>query len=218
MKPGSRIDHRSFTARTQFVLEALRPGSHVASVRAEVRSCVRLPPNVRPLDTRDFKMKADSLIELYISQLRDLYSAETQLLKSLPETAEAAGSAKLALALLAHHEQTKGHVARLDMIFDRLGEKPTGGTCKAMQGLVREAGDITSAKGQEEVRDAGIIVAAQKIEHYEIAGYGSVCAFAKHLDRLDDIELLRATLSEEKEADALLSELAESSINVEAAH
>jgi len=162
-------------------------------------------------------MNAETLKELYVSELQDLYNAETQLVKALPKMAEGSGSPKLATAFRAHLDQTKGHVARLERILESLGEKPGGHTCKAMKGLVAEGDEILKAKGEDDVRDAGIIVAAQKVEHYEIAGYGSVCAFAKQLGRTEDLKLLKATLAEEKHADEALTELAESTINAEAA-
>lgn len=163
-------------------------------------------------------MNAESMTALYIDELKDLHNAEIQLVKALPKVAEACGNPKLAEAFRDHLEQTKNHAARLERILEGLGEEAKGETCEAMRGLVREGEEILKADGEDDVRDAGIIVAAQKIEHYEIAGYGSVCAFAKHLNRMDDLRVLRTTLEEEKQADKHLNELAESTINVRAAH
>src|SRR5205085_7067742 len=119
-------------------------------------------------------MKLNTLEELYISELRDLYSAENQLLKALPKMAKAASSEDLKDAFEKHLEQTKGHVERLEDVFEEIDEKPKGKTCKAMKGLIEEGSEILGEDGEESVIDAGIIVAAQKVEHYEIAGYGSV--------------------------------------------
>src|ERR1044071_5072981 len=123
-------------------------------------------------------MKLDTLQNLYTDELRDLYNAENQLLKALPKMAKAASSEDLKEAFEKHLEQTKGHVERLEQVFEELGEKPKGKTCRAMKGLIEEGSEILEEDGEESVLDAGIIVAAQKVEHYEIAGYGSVRTFA----------------------------------------
>jgi ferritin-like metal-binding protein YciE len=123
-------------------------------------------------------MKLDTLQKLYTSELRDLYNAENQLLKALPKMAKAASSEELKDAFEKHLEQTKSHVERLERVFEELDEKPKGKTCRAMKGLVEEGSEILQQDGEESVLDAGIIVAAQKVEHYEIAGYGSVRTFA----------------------------------------
>jgi ferritin-like metal-binding protein YciE len=161
-------------------------------------------------------MKLDSLETLWIEELRDLYSAENQLLKALPKMAEGASSPELKQAFEDHLEETKGHVERLDEIFEKLGEKPTGKTCKAMKGLIEEGSEILEEKGEPSVLDAGIIAAAQKVEHYEIASYGTVRAFANMLGEEDAADLLQQTLDEEGEADKHLSELAEEIVNVDA--
>lgn len=161
-------------------------------------------------------MKLESLQTLWIEELRDLYSAENQLLKALPKMAKAASAPELKQAFEDHLEETKGHVERLEEIFQQLDEKPTGKTCKAMKGLIEEGSEILEEKGEKSVLDAGIIAAAQKVEHYEIASYGTVRAFANMLGEEDAAELLQQTLDEEGEADKHLSELAEEIVNVDA--
>jgi ferritin-like metal-binding protein YciE len=161
-------------------------------------------------------MKLDTLQKLYTDELRDLYNAENQLLKALPKMAKAASSDDLKDAFEKHLEQTKGHVERLEQVFEELGEKPKGKTCRAMKGLVEEGSEILQRDGEESVIDAGIIVAAQKVEHYEIAGYGSVRTFAHLLGQNKAAELLQRTLDEESETNELLNRLAESIVNPEA--
>jgi ferritin-like metal-binding protein YciE len=161
-------------------------------------------------------MKLDTLQKLYTNELRDLYNAENQLLKALPKMAKAASSAELKDAFEKHLEQTKSHVERLEEVFGELNEKPKGKTCKAMRGLIEEGSEILGEDGEESVIDAGIIVAAQKVEHYEIAGYGSVRTFAQLLGKNKSAELLQKTLNEESEANELLNRLAEGIVNPEA--
>jgi ferritin-like metal-binding protein YciE len=161
-------------------------------------------------------MKLDTLEQLYISELRDLYSAENQLLKALPKMAKAASSEELKDGFEKHLEQTKGHVRRLEQVFEALDENPKGKTCRAMKGLIEEGSEILKENGEESVLDAGIIVAAQKVEHYEIAGYGSARTFAHLLGQNKAAELLQATLDEESETNEILNKLAESVVNPEA--
>lgn len=161
-------------------------------------------------------MKLNTLQKLYTDELRDLYNAENQLLKALPKMAKAASSEELKEAFEQHLEQTKGHVKRLEQVFEELDEKPKGKTCRAMKGLIQEGSEILEEDGETSVRDAGIIVAAQKVEHYEIAGYGSVRTFAHLLGQNKAAELLQATLDEESETNEVLNRLAESVINPEA--
>jgi ferritin-like metal-binding protein YciE len=161
-------------------------------------------------------MKLDTLKTLYIDELRDLYNAENQLIKALPKMAKAASSEELQEAFEKHLEQTKTHVERLEEVFEEIGEKPKGKTCKAMKGLIEEGSEILHEDGEESVIDAGIIVAAQKVEHYEIAGYGSVRTFAQLLGKGRSAELLQTTLDEESEANELLNTLAEDIVNPEA--
>jgi ferritin-like metal-binding protein YciE len=161
-------------------------------------------------------MKMNTLQQLYTDELRDLYNAENQLLKALPKMAKAASSEELKDAFEKHLEQTKTHVERLEQVFEELGEKPKGKTCRAMKGLIEEGSEILEEEGEESVLDAGIIVAAQKVEHYEIAGYGSVRTFAHLLGKDKSAELLQATLDEESETNEILNKLAESVVNPEA--
>ena len=161
-------------------------------------------------------MSLDTLQTLYTNELRDLYNAENQLLKALPKMAKAASSEELKDAFETHLEQTKGHVKRLEQIFEGLGAKPKGKTCKAMKGLIEEGSEILEEDGNDSVLDAGIITAAQKVEHYEIASYGSVRTFANLLGQNDAAELLQSTLDEESEANELLNKLAQTTVNPEA--
>jgi ferritin-like metal-binding protein YciE len=161
-------------------------------------------------------MKLDTLNKLYVEELRDIYNAENQLLKALPKMAKAASSAELKQAFEDHLEETKEHVDRLEEIFKGLDESPKGKTCKAMKGLVEEGSEILEEEGEESVLDAGIIAAAQKVEHYEIASYGTVRTWANLLGEDEAAELLQQTLDEEGDADKRLNELAEEIVNPEA--
>jgi ferritin-like metal-binding protein YciE len=160
-------------------------------------------------------MKVNQLRELYVEELRDLYSAEKQLVKALPKMAKAATASDLRSGFEEHLEQTKGHVSRLEQIFDSLDENPNGKTCKGMEGLIKEGSEMIEEDPEEEQLDAGLISAAQRVEHYEIAGYGCVRTYAQLLGDDEAVSLLEQTLTEEKETDAKLTELAEN-INVEA--
>jgi ferritin-like metal-binding protein YciE len=154
-------------------------------------------------------MRDQGLKELYIDELKDLYSAENQLVKALPKMAKAASSDELREGFEKHLEQTRGHVQRLEKIFQTLGESPKGKTCKGMQGLVEEGSGATEEDYGGRVMDAALIGAAQRVEHYEIAGYGTVRSMAKTLGADDQVSLLEETLEEEKETDDKLTELAE---------
>lgn len=149
------------------------------------------------------------LKELYIDELKDLYNAENQLVKALPKMAKAASSDELRQGFEKHLEQTQGHVQRLDKIFQTLGESPKGKTCKGMQGLIEEGSEATEEGYEGSVMDAALIGAAQRVEHYEIAGYGTVRSMAETLGEDDHVSLLEQTLEEEKETDEELTELAE---------
>jgi ferritin-like metal-binding protein YciE len=161
-------------------------------------------------------MKLDTLQKLYINELRDLYNAENQLLKALPKMAKGASSEELKTAFENHLEQTETHVERLEEIFEELDQSPKGKTCHGMKGLIEEGSEILEEDGEESVLDAGIIVAAQKVEHYEIASYGSVRTFAELLGQKNAAQLLQTTLDEESEANELLNKLAETTVNPEA--
>jgi ferritin-like metal-binding protein YciE len=160
-------------------------------------------------------MPEQGLKELYIDELKDLYSAENQLIKALPKMAKAASSDTLRQGFEQHLEQTKGHVQRLEKIFQALGESPKGKTCKGMQGLIEEGSEATDENYEDTVMDAALIGAAQRVEHYEIAGYGTVRSLAETLGENNHVSLLEETLEEEKETDEKLTELAEQ-INTQA--
>lgn len=158
-------------------------------------------------------MKIETLEELFLEQIEDLYDAEQRLVKALPKMAEASSSTQLRQAFESHLAETKGHVRRLEQVFQAMRKKPKGQTCDAMKGLVEEGEDMISNTDQSPVRDAGLITAANRVEHYEIAAYGSVLAFAKTLGIHEALALLDATLTEEKKADQKLTRLAETSVN-----
>lgn len=161
-------------------------------------------------------MKESALKDLYIDELRDIYNAENQLTKALPKMAKAATSKDLRAGFEEHLKQTEGHVRRLEQIFKDLDEKPTGKKCKGMEGLVEEGKEMSEEEELEgETLDAGLISAAQRVEHYEIAAYGCVRTYAKLLGESEAASLLEQTLAEEKETDQKLTKLAEK-INVEA--
>ena len=156
------------------------------------------------------KGKITTLHELFIDQLRDLYSAETQLTKALPEMAEAANDPVLKQGFETHLEETRGQLERLKEIFLELGEKPTGKTCQAMEGLIKEGKETINENATPEVKDAALIAAAQRVEHYEIAGYGVVRTYATLMGHGEAAELLQQTLEEEAETDKKLTSVAES--------
>ena len=161
-------------------------------------------------------MKLDSMADLFLHELRDLHSAEKQLVAALPKMAKKASSPELKDAFETHLEQTKEHVERLETIFKDL-ELPVGRQkCKAMEGLIEEAAELLEEDAEDSIRDAAMIGAAQRVEHYEIAGYGTTRTFAEMLGHTNAAELLQQTLDEEKETDQLLTELALTSVNVEA--
>jgi ferritin-like metal-binding protein YciE len=159
--------------------------------------------------------KITTLRDAYIEQLKDLYSAETQLIKALPKMAKAANSEELSSGFEEHLEQTKVHAERLEQILEALDEKPTGKKCKAMAGLVEEGAETIHEDASPAVKDSLLIAAAQRVEHYEIAGYGTVKTYADLLGEEEAVQLLDETLQEESETDEKLTELAKS-INAEA--
>jgi ferritin-like metal-binding protein YciE len=161
-------------------------------------------------------MKLETLRDLYVEQLRDLYSAETQLVKALPKMAKTATHGQLQNAFQEHLRQTEQHVQRLEQIFQQLGVKPTGQTCKGMQGLIEEGEEMIKMKGDRAAIDAGLIAAAQRVEHYEIAGYGCVRTYAQQLGDQRGAQELQQTLDEEGMTDKKLTQLAEQVINLEA--
>lgn len=153
-------------------------------------------------------MPNEGLKELYIDELKDLYSAENQLLKALPKMAKAASSDELRQGFEDHLQQTRGHVERLEQIFESLDESPKGKKCMGMEGLVKEGSEAMGEDFEDAVMDAALIGAAQRVEHYEIAAYGTVSEFAKVLGENEHVSLLEQTLTEEKETDEKLTELA----------
>lgn len=162
-------------------------------------------------------MKLNTLEDLLHHELKDLYSAEKQLTKALPRMARAADNAELRKGFELHLEQTRGHVNRLEKIAQDLGKSLGRHKCKAMEGFIEEGAELISEEANEDVRDAGLIGAAQRVEHYEIAGYGTARALARRLGFEEAADLLQQTLEEEKETDMKLTELARSMVNEAAA-
>jgi ferritin-like metal-binding protein YciE len=158
-------------------------------------------------------MSLDTLRDLFVNELKDIYNGENQILKALPRLAKAAESVELREAFTKHLRETEGQVKRLERIFERLGERPTGKRCKGMEGLVEEGKDILEEKGEDAVLDAALIAAAQKVEHYEIASYGCLITYAGLLGDQEAEKLLKQTLGEEEAADKKLTELGEGGIN-----
>jgi ferritin-like metal-binding protein YciE len=161
-------------------------------------------------------IKLNSLEDLFWLELGDLYDAENRICQALPEMAEAASSPALKKAFKEHLSQSKRQLSRLEQIFVQLGKSMKRETCDAMKGLIKEGSEIISADGDPNVKDAALISAAQRVEHYEMAGYGSARTFAEHLGHSDAARLLQMTLDEEKETDKILTNLAEQNINIRA--
>jgi ferritin-like metal-binding protein YciE len=161
------------------------------------------------LEVRGKYMDKNSLRGLFIDELKDIFSAENQITKALPKMAKAASSDELREGFEEHLEQTEGQIERLQQIFEKLGEKPTGKKCMGMEGLLKEGAEVMSDDFEDAVLDAGLISAAQRVEHYEIAAYGSVIAFAELLGEDEAVSLLKETLEEEKETDEKLTELSQ---------
>jgi ferritin-like metal-binding protein YciE len=160
-------------------------------------------------------MEHQALKELYVDELKDIYNAENQLVKALPKMAKAANSEELRTGFEEHLEQTRGHVQRLEQIFKEMGEKPSGKKCKGMEGLVAEGQEMMEEDFEDDVMDAALISAAQRVEHYEIAAYGTVRTYAELLGEDTAAQLLEQTLEEEKETDQKLTDMA-GEINVKA--
>jgi ferritin-like metal-binding protein YciE len=153
-------------------------------------------------------MSVESLEDLFLDELKDLYSAEKQITKALPKLAKAASSAKLREAFESHLEETNGQIERLENIFNILKKKGTGKTCEGMKGVLAEGAEVLEETEKGDLRDSGLITAAQRVEHYEIAGYGGVREFARLLGQEEIVELLDATLKEEEAADKKLTQIA----------
>jgi ferritin-like metal-binding protein YciE len=161
-------------------------------------------------------MKLNSLHDLYLNELRDLYNAEQRIIKALPKMVEAASSPELQQAFESHLQQTRVQTQRLEQIFEKLGEPAKGQKCKGIEGIIDEGEDLMDEDAPPAVADAALISSAQRVEHYEIAGYGTVCNFARRLGFEDHAQLLHQTLEEERETDRKLTTLADSYINEEA--
>ena len=159
----------------------------------------------------------DDLRKLYLDELKDLYDAEHQILDALPKLENAAENHELKDAFAEHFEETKGHVRRLEQVFRGLGEEPERKTCEGIKGLIKEGDEFVKARGDGDTIDAALISAAQRVEHYEIAAYGTLRTYARHLGHQDQVRLLEETLDEESDADEKLTEIAESGINEMAA-
>jgi ferritin-like metal-binding protein YciE len=162
-------------------------------------------------------MELQTLQDLYVHELKDLYSAEKQLIRALPKMAKAASNEKLAAGFKQHLEETKEHAVRLEKILSSLSQSTRGPRCKGMEGLIKEGDEMIEEEADEEVRDAGLIAAAQRVEHYEIAGYGCARTYAEMLGDKDGAKLLQKTLDEEGATDKKLTQLATTVINVAAA-
>jgi ferritin-like metal-binding protein YciE len=160
----------------------------------------------------------NNLEDLFWAQIEDLYDAEHRLTSALPKMADASHSPQLKSAFQTHLRETENHIKRLEQVFSKAGKEPTRGTCAAMKGLVTEGDEMISAEGDPETRDAAMIAAAQRVEHYEISGYGTVRTLAKTLGFNDAARLMQTTLDEEKATDEKLTQIAESSVNLQAAH
>ncbi|RAU83323.1 YciE/YciF ferroxidase family protein [Pontibacter arcticus] len=161
-------------------------------------------------------MKLNNLNDLLLHELQDIYSAEHQITKALPKMIEATSSTKLKAAFKDHLQMTEKQIERLESVFEMMGEKAKAEKCKAMEGIIKEAESMMSEKADKSVMDAALIASAQRVEHYEIAAYGTVCTYAKQLGLNDVAEQLHITLNEEKETDLLLTEIAENTVNKKA--
>ena len=161
-------------------------------------------------------MEMETLRDLYVEELKDLYSAENQILKALPRMIKSSTHPKLKKAFTKHEKQTRQHAKRLERICKELGEKPTGKKCVGMEGLIKEAKELLKEKPEPDVLDAGLISAAQHVEHYEMAGYGTCRTWARLLGYEGQAQVLQTTLDEEQQTDLDLTGIAEASINIEA--
>ena len=163
-------------------------------------------------------MKIKNLEDLFLAELRDIFDAEKQLVKALPKMAKAASAEELSAGFEEHLGQTRNHLARREKVFEMIGQKARGKTCEAMKGLIEEGKELLDEDAEPAAKDAGLIAAAQKVEHYEIATYGCLVTWARQMGQNQCADLLHQTLDEEKATDRKLTQLAESMINVEAAH
>lgn len=161
-------------------------------------------------------MKLNNLEDLLIHELKDIYSAEKQITKALPKMIKATSSDQLKQAFQDHLTMTQQQIERLEGVFETIGKKATGEKCLAMEGIIKEAESMMSERADASVMDAALIASAQRVEHYEIAAYGTVCAYAKQLGMKDVLKQLAITLEEEKKTDELLTKIAEQAINTKA--
>ncbi len=161
-------------------------------------------------------MASKTMNDLLITMMQDIYYAERQILKALPKLAKAASNKQLKEALMHHREETQGQVERLQKAFEALGKRARGQTCEAINGLIEEGDEVVEEFEQGTVRDAGIVACAQAVEHYEMARYGTIVAWAKSTGHDDVVRLMQETLEEEKKADSLLTQMADRSIIPEA--
>ena len=161
-------------------------------------------------------MKLNNLKDLLIHELQDIYNAEQQITKALPKMMEACSSDRLRMAFQDHLKVTEQQIQRLDKVFDTIGAKATGEKCKAMEGIIKECESMMSERADKSVMDAALIACAQRVEHYEIAAYGTVRTYASQLGMQDVVRQLEMTLEEEKQTDALLTEIAEQAVNIKA--
>jgi len=168
-------------------------------------------------ETNTTTMELQTLKDLYLHELKDLFSAEQQLVKALPKMAKAASNKELAAGFQEHLEQTRGHAHRLEQILSSHKATTRGSKCKGMEGIVAEGAEMIEEEADDEVKDAGLISAAQRVEHYEMAGYGTACAYAELLGDWEGAKVLQTTLAEERETDQKLTKLAKSAVNVAAA-
>jgi ferritin-like metal-binding protein YciE len=184
-----------------------------------LRSPGKARRTMNPMPSRyanDGPMKLNTLEDLYVHELKDLFSAEQQIIKALPKMAKAASSKELAAGFQEHLEQTKGHAQRLEKILSSRKQTTRGPKCKGMEGVIAEGAEMIAEEADVEVKDAGLIAAAQRVEHYEMAGYGTARTYAELLGDKEGAELLALTLEEERQTDQKLSELAKSTVNVAA--
>jgi ferritin-like metal-binding protein YciE len=161
-------------------------------------------------------MELETLKDLYVEELKDLYSAENQILKALPQMIKKATNTQLKKAFTDHERKTRGHITRLERIFKDLDESPRGKKCHGMEGLLKEGKELIQEKPAPDVLDAGMISAAQHVEHYEMAGYGTVRTYAQELGFDQHVGLLQQTLDEEGDADKLLTQIAVTAVNLDA--
>ena len=163
-----------------------------------------------------FAHEFNNLNDLFVHELKDLYDAENRITEALPKMAEAASSPALKSAFNEHLRQTENQISRLEQVFQRIGTEPKRETCVAIKGIIAEGEQMVSAQGDSTVRDAGLIAAAQRVEHYEIAGYGTVRTLARQLGMADVAQILQTTLDEEGDTDKKLTQIAESAVNTQA--